>query len=176
MKEWNGQRYDTDFHPIDEWGNVLGPKDEGASKGWTDANEPWRNSPGWHAQPLSADQEAGIRATNPQAYAARQAWRSANPTNAIGAPLSRPGAPTAALPPMPSQPYALPNTTTRRVAAPSADAFAGIQARSTDRPLEVESRRRSIADTISPTSDDAQDGDAGLLAELLRLLDVGVVR
>lgn len=89
MKEWNGQRYNTDFEPIDAAGNVLGPKDEAASAGWTQQNEPWRDSPGWHAQPLSAQQEASLRQTNPQGYAERQAWRSANPTTAIGAPMRR---------------------------------------------------------------------------------------
>lgn len=86
-KTWNGQDYNMDFYPIDAMGNVVGPKDEAASTAWTNANEPWRNSPGWHAQPLSAMQEAGLQQTNPQAYAERQAWRSANPTNAIGGPL-----------------------------------------------------------------------------------------
>jgi len=87
MKEWGGQRYNTDFEPIDEQGNVLGPKDLAASQGWTDANEPWRNTPGWHGQPLSAEQSAGLQASNPAAWQARQTWRAANPTNALGAPI-----------------------------------------------------------------------------------------
>jgi hypothetical protein len=86
-KTWNGVEYNMDFEPISPTGEVIGPKDMGASDGWTNANEPWRNSPGWHAQPLSAEQETGLQAADPQAFAERQTWRAANPTNAIGAPL-----------------------------------------------------------------------------------------
>ena len=85
MKVWNGVNFNTDFEPIDAYGNIIGPKDMAASEGWTAQNEPWRSSPGWHAQPLSAEQERGIQQTNPQGYAERMAWRSANPTNALGA-------------------------------------------------------------------------------------------
>ncbi len=37
MKEWGGKRYNTDFEPIDDQGNVLGGKDEAASAGWSRA-------------------------------------------------------------------------------------------------------------------------------------------
>lgn len=86
-KSWNGVEYNMDFEPIDTKGNVLGPKDEAASAGWTSANEPWRDSPGWNAQPLSAEQSAGSQAANPAAWDARVAFQSANPVNAIGGPL-----------------------------------------------------------------------------------------
>lgn len=105
MKSWGGKNYDTDFHELLGDGTVSADKDWAASEGWTAENEPWRSSPGWHAQPLSAEQEAGIQQTNPQGWAARQAWRAANPTNAIGGPSGggawgSPGASTPGAPPM----------------------------------------------------------------------------
>lgn len=79
-KYWGNKKYDIDFFEIDEGGNRLSDqKDLGASEGWTNYYEPWRNSPGWHAQPLSPEQEAGIKDTNPTGYNERMAWRSANP-------------------------------------------------------------------------------------------------
>lgn len=83
-KIWNGKTYDTDFYEIDPASGrrLSDQKDLSASEGWTNQFEPWRNTPGWHGQPLSADQEQGIQQTNPQGFAERQAWRTANPTQA----------------------------------------------------------------------------------------------
>jgi hypothetical protein len=80
----NGQRFDTDFYPIDDQGNRIGDRDLGASESWTNANEPWRNTPGWHGQPLSADQSAGLQQSNPAAWAAREDWQRQNPQWANG--------------------------------------------------------------------------------------------
>jgi hypothetical protein len=84
-KSWGGKTYDTDFYEIDTQGNrISDQKDLAASEGWTNENEPWRNTPGWHGQPLNAEQERGIQQTNPTGWAERQAWRAANPNQAYG--------------------------------------------------------------------------------------------
>lgn len=110
MKEWGGKRYNTDFEPIDAMGNILGGKDMAASEGWTNENEPWRNTPGWHGQPLSAEQEAGIQQTNPQGYAERIAWRTGNPKQAYG-PSGNTAGPISSLPSQaaPSEPSRAPS-------------------------------------------------------------------
>lgn len=98
MPEWGGQRYNEDWFPIGDWGEILGPKDWAANAAWaasTGGQNPYTNQPGsspFDTSGLTPGNEAGsVLKPQPQA---------GTPKTATSVPSGP--APSAAPPPPPS--------------------------------------------------------------------------